>query len=383
MNDVAERYVRIVLKVGQHDPDYVDAYYGDERFKPTGDPTPLETLTTEAAALRADLAAVALPPNADELTRLRHEYLDRQLSAVAARLAMLGGQRFTFDEESRRLYDAEAPRHSEADFKAVLDRLSALLPGSGPLTDRYTAFRNRFLIPRDRVDNVFRAAIDACRGRTLQHLALPPGESFTVEYVTGKSWSAYNWYKGQYRSLIQVNVELPISIDRAVDLACHEGYPGHHVYNALLEQKLVRERGWIEFTVYPLFSPQSLIAEGTANAGIDIAFPGDEQTRFERDVLYPLAGLDPDTAEKYAAVQAEIEQARLRGQRSGAAVPERRNRPRRGCRMARSVGPDTERPGGTAHEILRPVPELRHQLQPRPGPRPCVPRTPRRHGGSA
>jgi hypothetical protein len=307
MNDVAERYVRIVLEVGQHDPDYVDAYYGDERFKPTGGPTPLETLTTEAAALRADLGAVALPPDADELTRLRHEYLDRQLSAVAARLAMLGGQRFTFDEESRRLYDSEAPRHSEADFKAVLDRLSALLPGSGPLTDRYTAFRNRFLIPRDRVDNVFRAAIDACRNRTLQHLALPPGESFTVEYVTGKSWSAYNWYKGQYRSLIQVNVELPVSIDRAVDLACHEGYPGHHVYNVLLEQKLVRERGWIEFTVYPLFSPQSLIAEGTANAGIDIAFPGDEQTRFERDVLYPLAGLDPKTAEKYAAVQAEIE----------------------------------------------------------------------------
>ena len=35
-----------------------------------------------------------------------------------------------------------------------------------------------------------------------------------------------------------MNVELPIYIDRAVDLACHEGYPGHHVYNALLEQEL-------------------------------------------------------------------------------------------------------------------------------------------------
>jgi hypothetical protein len=81
----------------------------------------------------------------------------------------------------------------------------------------------------------------------------------------------------------------------------------------LLEQKLVRERGWIEFTVYPLFSPQSLIAEGTANAGIDIAFPGDQQTRFERDVLYPLAGLDPKTAERYAAVQAEIEKLSYAG----------------------------------------------------------------------
>ena len=305
MNDIAERYVRLVLKVGQHDADYVDAYYGDERLKPAGAPASLESLAADAVAIRADMPSVA-PGEADQLTHLRRQYLDRQLSAVEARIAMLRGERYSFDEESRRLYDAEAPRHTETDFQATHDRLSALLPGSGSLSDRYAAFRNRVLIPRDRVDAVFRAAIDACRGRTIARLALPPDESFTVEYVTGKSWSAYNWYKGQYRSLIQVNVDLPISIDRAVHLACHEGYPGHHVYNALLEQKLVRERGWIEFTVYPLFSPQSLIAEGSANAGVEMAFPGRERTEFEREVLYPLAGLDARTAGTYAALLQEI-----------------------------------------------------------------------------
>jgi hypothetical protein len=313
MNDVAGRYVRLVLLVGQHDPDYVDAYYGDPTFKPTGGPTALASLAREASAIRTDLASVILAADADELTQLRREYLDRQLSSVQARLDMLGGTRLTFDEESRRLYDVEAPRHTEADFKAVHDRLSSLLPGEGRLSSRYAAFRQRFLIPRDRVDAVFRAAISECRARTLKHVALPPEESFAVEYVTGKSWSAYNWYQGRYRSLIQVNVELPISIDRAIDLACHEGYPGHHVYNVLLEQKLVRERGWLEFTVYPLFSPQSLIAEGTANAGIEIAFPGDEQTAFEREALYPLAGLDPRTATTYAAVQAEVEKLSYAG----------------------------------------------------------------------
>jgi hypothetical protein len=99
-----------------------------------------------------------------------------------------------------------------------------------------------------------------------------------------------------------MNTELPVMIDRAIDLGCHEGYPGHHTYNALLEQKLVKDRGWIEFSVYPLFSPQSLIAEGSANYGIDLAFPGAEKTQFEREVLYPLAGLDPSQAEKYDRV---------------------------------------------------------------------------------
>jgi hypothetical protein len=124
-----------------------------------------------------------------------------------------------------------------------------------------------------------------------------------VEYVTHKPWGAYNWYQGHATSLIQVNTDLPIYIDRAIDLACHEGYPGHHVYNALLEAHLVRQRGWVEYSVYALFSPQSLIAEGTANFGIDVAFPGTDRLAFERDRLYPLAGLDPALAAKYTKVR--------------------------------------------------------------------------------
>jgi hypothetical protein len=133
----------------------------------------------------------------------------------------------------------------------------------------------------------------------MPHLQLPETESFTVEYVTGKSWSGYNWYHGNYRSVIQVNTDLPIFIDRAIDLACHEGYPGHHVYNALLEKNLTRDRDWPEFSVYALFSPQSLIAEGTANYGIEVAFSDAERRGFERDVLFPAAALNPARVDEY------------------------------------------------------------------------------------
>jgi hypothetical protein len=142
---------------------------------------------------------------------------------------------------------------------------------------------------------------------------LPSDERFTVEYVTNKSWSGYNWYQGGFRSLIQVNTDLPIYIDRAVDLACHEGYPGHHVYNALLEKHLVKDRGWVEFTLYPLFSPQSLIAEGTANFGIEVAFPGKERVAFEQSKLFPLAGLDPSKAAQYYEVQALVDELSYAG----------------------------------------------------------------------
>jgi hypothetical protein len=226
---------------------------------------------------------------------------------------MLEGAKLTFDEESQALYDAVAPAHPDAYFEATLQEIAQALPGEGPLVDRYEAFRSRFIVPADRLSRVFDRAIAECRGRTLPHVQLPANESFTVEYVRGKPWSGYNWYQGNFRSLIQVNTDLPIYIDRAIDLACHEGYPGHHVYNALLEKHLVRDRGWVEFSVYALFSPQSLIAEGTANYGIEVAFPGEERLAFERDVLFPLAGLDGSQAAAYAKTRALVDRLSYAG----------------------------------------------------------------------
>jgi hypothetical protein len=303
MNDVAESYVKLVLSVGQHDPNYVDAYYGPPAWKAWADSA---KLPLDEIARRADAAITQLPEfptRSEEMLALRSRYLGTQLRALRARVRMLQGERFTFDAESKALYDAVAPAHDEGHFQRVIDTLSRVVPGTGPLPERMEAFRRAFIIPREKIDTVFAVAIDECKRRTARHLVLPPDERFTVEQVVDKPWSGYNWYQGRYRSLIQVNVELPIYIDRAVDLACHEGYPGHHVYNALLEHHLVRGRGWQEYSVYPLFSPQSLIAEGSANYGIDIAFPGNERIAYEKAVLFPLAGLDASRADEYYAVQ--------------------------------------------------------------------------------
>ncbi len=310
MDQVAEAYVKLVLAVGEHDDGYVDAYYGSEAWREevTAWAPSLEELQRVAASVAAQLTALPAAAGDGELPALRRRYLESQLAALAARLEMLAGTRWSFDEESEALYDAVAPSHGDEHFQAVLDELDRILTGEG-LTDgsfieRLEAFRRQFVIPPEKLEEVFRAAIDACRERAAAHIELPEGESFVVEYVNDKPWSGYNWYKGEFHSLIQVNVDLPIYIDRAIDLACHEGYPGHHLYNALLEKHLVRGRGWVEFSVYPLYSPQSLIAEGSANYGIEMAFPGDERLRFDREVLFPLAGLDPRQAAAYHEVLA-------------------------------------------------------------------------------
>ncbi len=306
MNAHSERYVKLVLALGEHDADYVDAYYGPPAWR---DEVKAKKLTVDQIhddAVALDHELRAMPKPAGELLALRREYLARQTEALIARADMLRGKKLTFDEESKALYDAVAPHHDEAYFEQLTSQLNAELPGEGAIADRLDAFKKDFIIPKEKLDAVFKRAIEGCRERTLQHMDLPAGETFTIDYVTNKSWSGYNWYKGSFHSLIQVNTDLPIYIDRAIDLACHEGYPGHHVYNALLEKNLVRDRGWQEFTVYPLFSPQSLIAEGSANYGIDIAFPANERVEFEMANLFPLAGLDASRAAKYYRVQALV-----------------------------------------------------------------------------
>ena len=313
MNTIAEQYVKLVLAVGQHDADYVDAFYGPAEWKTDAARQRVPLAEIDATAARLGTAISDVGEDGDELARLRREYLRRQLEALRARVRMLRGAKLTFDEESQALYDAVAPRHPDSYFADILDEIDRALPGTGPLIERYDAFRQKFIVPPDRLSRVFDGAIAECRGRTLAHVTLPADEHFTVEYVNGKPWSGYNWYQGGFRSLIQVNTDLPIYIDRAIDLACHEGYPGHHVYNALLEQHLVRDRRWVEFTIYPLFSPQSLIAEGTANYGIEVAFPGAERLAFERDVLFPVAGLDPSQAEAYARVRTLVDRLAYAG----------------------------------------------------------------------
>lgn len=308
LDPVARRYVVLGLALGEHDPNYVDAYYGPDSLKAAAAAESLDVAAIRASA--ESLLAVlgdGAPAYADSLDRMRHRYLRTQLGSLAARARILGGERPDFDAEAKALFDAEPPRLPDAHFDSLLARLDSLLPGSGPLAARYQAFRDRLTLPAGKVDAVFRRAIAACRARTLEHLALPAGERFDLEYVTGTPWNAYNWYQGGYHSLIQVNTDLPISVDRAIDLACHEGYPGHHVYNASLERALVRERGWVELSIYPLFSPQSLIAEGSANYGIDMAFPDSARVAFERDSLFPLAGLDTTLARPNAEVRKVME----------------------------------------------------------------------------
>ena len=293
LNYLAENYVRLGLTIGQYDADFVDAYYGPDSLKTAISKSsifPKDSLLNLVTELRTSLKNSTEKLN--DSSKVRARWMSQQLLAFDRRIRIYSGEFKTFDEESKELFGISAPVYPEKHYKLLLDSLNKLLPGTGSVQDRFQNLANRFIIPENKLDTIFKTTIAEARKSTKAYYSLPETETFTIEYVKDKPWSGYNWYKGNYTSLIQINTDTRIFIERAIDVGSHESYPGHHVYNMLLEKNLYQDKGWVEISLYPLFSPQSFIAEGSANYGIDLVFPGDKKIRFAKEKLLPLAGLD-------------------------------------------------------------------------------------------
>ncbi|UXX77802.1 hypothetical protein N7E81_10510 [Reichenbachiella carrageenanivorans] len=316
LNNLATDYVRLGLEIGAYDPVFVDAYYGPDSLKFTGlvaDSFPAAIFRERVAALKTDLEELAISSEATEEQIMRATWISSQLTAFDRRIRIVAEDYGTFDEEAEDLFGVEIPSYDSTHFIALIAELNAALPGEGTLQERKNALADKFAIPQDKMDTIFQVAIETARKITQEKFDLPIEETFTLEYVQDKTWSGYNWYQGGYKSLIQINTDHAILVDRVIDLACHEGYPGHHVYNMMLEKNLFVDKGWVEISLYPLFSPQSLIAEGSANFGIDMAFPGKKYDEFATEVLMPLAGLDTTGAAayfKYIRIKQKLNYAR-------------------------------------------------------------------------
>jgi len=239
MHKIGEQYVRLALTIGQYDGDFVDAYYGPDSLKPQGaidtaKVFPKDSLLNAVDTLQKQVLSILQNQSTPDSVKERATWMTRQLTAFCRRIKIFAGEQSAFDKEAQELFGVTPPHYTEDDFKKLVAQVDSIVPGSGPLQARLDAFTKRFIIPKEKLDTVFKTAIAEARRLTKEKVSLPANEAFTLEFVNNKSWSGYNWYKGNYNSLIQINTDLPIYIERAINLAGHEVYPGHHVYNILL-----------------------------------------------------------------------------------------------------------------------------------------------------
>lgn len=299
IDNAAERYVRAALQLAQHQPRLVDGWFGPSDWRP-GPRVPVQGLAAELESLLSDLEPIAAsdPEHAD-----RARYLLAQTRALYLAARRLLGHTTPLALEAQIVFGRQMPEPDRQLAVGAREALHERLPGSGALGPRLQTFRQQELAPADRAQAAFALALAACRDLTRAALALPDTEQADVVMKAGLGWDAVCRYQGAGRSVIEINSDGALPVSRLLRLAAHEGYPGHHVQHVLTHTSLVENRGWSEFALHPAFGPHLLLAEGAAEAGVDLVFPDPERERFYADVLLPAAGLPPDRAPLMVAVQ--------------------------------------------------------------------------------
>ena len=298
LDEMARRYVRLAVALGERDPDSLDFYAGPAGFVADvrRNPPALPDIKRDAEGLSAEVSRLA------PIDAVRVKAIVADLAAIAARVDLLTGQRQPYDAESVAFFGVAPGPIEEQALADIRSQISDIVGRDGRLADRYSAFAARFTIPPDRLPTVISAAVDECRRATVARLALPPGESVRLEFVRDKPWGAFSRFLGGERSVIQINADFRFTIDQALQIACHEAYPGHHTRNTLIASSLADGRH-PERAVQLMFSREALTSEATAMLAVDAAFPPVARVRVERERLFPLAGLHSGGVEQHVAVE--------------------------------------------------------------------------------
>lgn len=279
-------YLRLVLEIHAHHIDgYVDAYYGPETLKAEVEASPTKSPVEILDAI-TDLQSRI--PTTDPT---RQAYLTAGLRGIECTTRMLNGETVDYLDEVYRIYDIRPEMVDEARFIEAHKALDSALPAGqqNSLPGRIEAWRKTFEIETDKALSLLDLARAETRRRTLAIVDLPDDESVEVSLVKGQPWSAYNWYLGNGRSLIEFNADMPLQATSLISTFAHEGYPGHHTEHMLKEKALYREKGYAEQAAMLLHSPTAAIAEGIATAALEMIFPNDDHHEWNVEILLPAA----------------------------------------------------------------------------------------------
>ncbi len=256
MAEPVERYLELALRLGRHEDDLVDSYYGPAELAGRVEAEELR----EPAVLAHDAEALLAELDGDP-------WLAAQVRSLAASARKLAGERFDYSEEGRLVYGIEPRWHEEEDFRRAAVLLEEALPGEGDVRPRFARWFEQVAVPTALLDQALRDTAAELRRLTRERIGLPEGEGFELELVTGKRWRGYARYLGGLRTRVSVNTDLPFPAADLVHLASHEIYGGHHTHRVWQEADLVRERGQQERTLDVLWSPEAVISEGIAETG--------------------------------------------------------------------------------------------------------------------
>lgn len=286
-----EQYILLALRLDRafqtvDTSPFLDTYYGPPHLRvicETEDPWSFLALAEQAKHLYDRLAWEDFEPS-------RSQYLAKHVQSMETIARVRAGAQLSFYEIIENVLDIKPVWISEDEFREALAILDQALPGRGDVRERFQAWQKLAIFPSDKPEELLglmRMILDEARERTRKIIALPEQEKLDIFPIQGVNYGAANWYQGNYRSRLELNLDRPVYLFPLLYQMCHEAYPGHHTESCCKERHLYREKGYLEQSVFFSLGPQLTIAEGIASLAMEMIFSLQEAAAWIEEFILP------------------------------------------------------------------------------------------------
>jgi hypothetical protein len=285
LDNFAKSYVILGLRINKHIDGYVEHYYGPSELKTIVD---AETILSPNQLLKDCLVLKNQLKN-QGFEAKRQKFLLKNIEAMETIIRKLNGEKIPYLEQVERLFDFKPVLYEDEFFYNLKEKAENFYTGIGTLHERIKKYANQRAIPSSNLVNIFKKALRIAQKRTMalfQEL-LPDNEYIEVAEVKTKNWAMYNWYQGNFYSKIDINISKVYYWTSLLNLACHEGYPGHHTACAIRDFTLFRNKGYFEPSILLIYTPEMVIHEGMGEIAEDVIFDKKEKGKIILEEICP------------------------------------------------------------------------------------------------
>jgi len=285
LNEFAKSYICLGLRINKHIDGYVEHYYGPPELERMVDKE--EKLSPKKLLKNYRKLEKLLPKQGFE--KKRYKFLSKTFTAIETTVRMLNGEHLLYLEQSEKLFDMKPVLYDDAYFFNLSSRADKLYKGEGTLSERIQNYARRRKIPQNQLKPLYKKAIEIARKQSFYMFPnlLPDNEIVLISEVRDQSWAMYNWYLGNFTSRIDIDINKTHFWTNILHLACHEGYPGHHMERTLRDRELYRNKGYFENSILLIYSPEMVISEGIGEIAEFVVFEPTESIRISLEEFCP------------------------------------------------------------------------------------------------
>src|SRR5262245_4472165 len=180
-NVLGEDFVKLALAIDEHQPGYVDSYFGPEDWRQEAKragKVPLPSLAKSTDRLANEIS------QSGDMDAQRKDFLARQVTAMQMSLRLLSGEKVSLVKETSALYDVQPQWKEEANFEEAQRELDQILPPGESFMERQEDLKKSLELPMEKVRELLPFVTDILRERTCRKFNLPAEETFAVEFVS-------------------------------------------------------------------------------------------------------------------------------------------------------------------------------------------------------